>query len=43
MAWPLFGETLSWLQIAGMAIAVIGVGLATAQSSVGSTRVRASR
>ena len=30
-------------QIAGMTIAVIGVGLATAQSSVGSTRVRASR
>jgi drug/metabolite transporter (DMT)-like permease len=43
MAWPLFGETLSWLQIAGMAIAVVGVGLATAQSSAGSTRVRASR
>jgi drug/metabolite transporter (DMT)-like permease len=43
MAWPLFGEKLSWLQTAGMAIAVIGVGLATAQSSVGSTRVRASR
>jgi drug/metabolite transporter (DMT)-like permease len=43
MAWPLFGEELSWLQIAGMAIAVIGVGLATAQSSAGSTRVRASR
>jgi drug/metabolite transporter (DMT)-like permease len=43
MAWPLFGETLSWLQLAGMAIAVIGVGLATAQSSAGSMRVRASR
>jgi drug/metabolite transporter (DMT)-like permease len=43
MAWPLFGETLSWLQIAGMAIAVIGVGLATAQSSASSTRLRASR
>jgi drug/metabolite transporter (DMT)-like permease len=43
MAWPLFGEELSWLQIGGMAIAVIGVGLATAQSSASSTRVRASR
>jgi len=40
MAWPLFGERLSWLQIAGMAIAVVGVGLATAQPSM---RVRASR
>lgn len=39
MAWPLFGETLSLMQMAGMAIAVIGVGLATAQ---GSTRARAS-
>jgi drug/metabolite transporter (DMT)-like permease len=43
MAWPLFGESLSWLQIGGMAIAVIGVGLATAQSSGSSTRARASR
>jgi drug/metabolite transporter (DMT)-like permease len=42
MAWPLFGERLSWLQMAGMAIAVIGVGLATAQPSGGSTRARAS-
>lgn len=31
MAWPLFGETLSWLQLGGMALAVVGVKLATAQ------------
>jgi drug/metabolite transporter (DMT)-like permease len=29
MAWPLFGETLTLVQIAGMAIASAGVALAT--------------
>ena len=29
MAWPLFGETLSLMQLAGMAIAALGVALAT--------------
>lgn len=40
IAWILFGEELAPIQIAGMAIATFGVGLATAQ--VG-TRARASR
>ncbi len=40
MAWPLFGEKLSLVQIAGMAIATLGVGLATAQPV---TFARASR
>jgi drug/metabolite transporter (DMT)-like permease len=31
MAWFLFGESLSWVQIAGMALATLGVGLATSQ------------
>ncbi|MGO4830830.1 EamA family transporter [Rhizobiaceae sp. 2RAB30] len=31
IAWLLFGESLSLVQIAGMAVATIGVGLATAQ------------
>ncbi len=29
MAWFLFGENLSWVQVAGMALATFGVGLAT--------------
>ncbi len=32
IAWLLFGESLSLVQIAGMAVATLGVGLATAQS-----------
>ena len=40
MAWPLFGEALSVPQILGMALATLGVGLATAQPG---TRARASR
>ncbi len=40
MAWPLFGEQLSLVQIAGMAIATLGVGLASAQPV---TLARASR
>ncbi len=40
MAYFLFGEELSPVQIAGMAIAAVGVGLATAQPP---TRARASR
>jgi drug/metabolite transporter (DMT)-like permease len=40
MAWLLFGEELSLVQMAGMVIATIGVGLATAQPV---TRARASR
>ncbi|MER8909481.1 EamA family transporter [Mesorhizobium sp. M0854] len=40
IAWALFGEHLSPLQIAGMAIATLGVGLATAQPP---TRARASK
>ncbi|TKB48354.1 MAG: DMT family transporter, partial [Mesorhizobium sp.] len=40
IAWALFGEQLSPLQIAGMAIATLGVGLATAQPP---TRARASK
>lgn len=39
MAWPLFGETLSLMQIAGMVVTTVGVGLALAQP----TRARASR
>ena len=39
MAWALFGEQLSLIQIAGMAITTLGVGLATAQP----TLARASR
>jgi drug/metabolite transporter (DMT)-like permease len=39
MAWALFGEKLSLVQIAGMAVTTFGVGLATAQP----TRARASR
>jgi len=30
IAWPLFGDRLSWLQVAGMAVAVVGVALVTA-------------
>ena len=40
MAWFLFGESLNWVQIAGMALATFGVGLATSQPP---TRARASR
>lgn len=40
LAWLLFGEELSLVQIAGMAVATLGVGLATAQTP---TRARASR
>jgi drug/metabolite transporter (DMT)-like permease len=40
MAWLLFGEALSLVQIAGMAVATLGVALATAQPA---TRARASR
>ena len=41
LAWALFGESLSLVQIAGMALATFGVGLATAQPRP--TRARASR
>ncbi len=40
MAWLLFGEDLNLVQIFGMAVAALGVGLATAQPP---TRARASR
>jgi len=40
IAWLLFGEELSAIQLVGMAIATLGVGLATAQPG---TRARASR
>ena len=40
MAWLLFGEDLSLVQICGMALTTLGVGLATAQPP---TRARASR
>lgn len=40
MAWALFGESLTLVQLGGMALATLGVGLATAQ---GPTRARASR
>ncbi|SUU88354.1 EamA-like transporter family protein [Aminobacter aminovorans] len=40
IAWLLFGEQLSAIQLVGMAIATLGVGLATAQPG---TRARASR
>lgn len=40
IAWVLFGEELSLVQLIGMAIATLGVGLATAQPG---TRARASR
>ncbi|TIR85532.1 MAG: DMT family transporter [Mesorhizobium sp.] len=44
IAWALFGEELTLLQIAGMAIATLGVGLATArQDRAQPTRARASR
>ncbi|TIT83024.1 MAG: DMT family transporter [Mesorhizobium sp.] len=44
IAWALFGEELNALQIAGMAIATLGVGLATAGSrGPQPTRARASR
>jgi drug/metabolite transporter (DMT)-like permease len=42
IAWALFGEDLSLIQIAGMAVATFGVGLATAESQP-RTRARASR
>ncbi|MDH4987945.1 EamA family transporter [Aminobacter anthyllidis] len=40
IAWALFGEQLSAIQLVGMVIATLGVGLATAQPG---TRARASR
>jgi drug/metabolite transporter (DMT)-like permease len=40
MAWALFGEELTLVQIVGMVIAMLGVALATAQPG---TRARASR
>ena len=40
MAWALFGEHLSLVQLVGMAVATAGVALATAQAP---TRARASR
>jgi len=44
MAWLLFGEDLNLIQIVGMAIATLGVGLATAQKAPQPvTRARASR
>lgn len=41
MAYILFGEELTLVQVAGMAVATVGVGLATAQA--GATPARASR
>lgn len=44
IAWALFGEQLNMVQIVGMAIATLGVGLATARpASIQPTRARASR
>ncbi|RWC13507.1 MAG: EamA family transporter, partial [Mesorhizobium sp.] len=44
IAWILFGEQLNLVQIVGMAIATLGVGLATAQPTKNQpTRARASR
>ena len=44
IAWALFGEQLNMIQIVGMAIATLGVGLATARpASIQPTRARASR
>jgi drug/metabolite transporter (DMT)-like permease len=40
MAWALFGETLTPVQLGGMALAGLGVALATAQPAM---RARASR
>jgi drug/metabolite transporter (DMT)-like permease len=40
MAWLLFGEDLSLIQVCGMALTTLGVGLATTQPP---TRARASR
>jgi drug/metabolite transporter (DMT)-like permease len=40
LAWLLFGEDLSFIQVCGMALTTLGVGLATAQAP---TRARASR
>jgi drug/metabolite transporter (DMT)-like permease len=42
IAWTLFGESLTLVQIAGMALTTVGVGLATAQAG-GRTRALASR
>ena len=42
IAWALFGESLTLVQIAGMALTTFGVGLATAQAA-GRTRALASR
>jgi len=44
IAWALFGEQLNMVQILGMAMATLGVGLATARpASIQPTRARASR
>jgi drug/metabolite transporter (DMT)-like permease len=46
MAWALFGEQLTLVQLGGMALATVGVALATATPSLRAqapTRARASR
>jgi drug/metabolite transporter (DMT)-like permease len=43
MAWALFGERLNAVQLAGMAIATLGVALATAKPKAVEIQVRASR
>lgn len=43
MAWALFGEQLNVVQLVGMAIATLGVALATAKPKAVEIRVRASR
>jgi drug/metabolite transporter (DMT)-like permease len=43
LAWVLFGESLSALQLFGMAVTTAGVGLATQGGIQGATRARASR
>ena len=40
MAWAMFGETLTLVQIVGMAITTLGVALATVQSTASTKRVR---
>ena len=46
MAWALFGEALTWVQVGGMALATFGVALATAAGPArvqDPTRARASK